>query len=84
MHLARAQHRSIWVRYQKWGFHFGPLGPEKRPSGKNRIDGCDGTEILLVLPLGIVRIDEKTANIHYIFMIHNALLWQWQRHLFKI
>ena len=29
---------------------------------KNGIDGCDGTEISLVLPRGIVRIDEKTAR----------------------
>ena len=31
VHLARAQHRSFWVRTQKWTLHFGPLGPEKRP-----------------------------------------------------
>ena len=47
-------------------FHFGPLGPKNGPfratSGKNRIDGCDGTEISVVLPLGIIRIDEKTAR----------------------
>ena len=30
--------------------------------GKNRIDGCDGTKISVVLPLGIIRIDEKTAR----------------------
>ena len=50
-------------------FHFGPWGPKngrngpiRATGGKNRIDGCDGTEISLVLPLGIVRIDEKTAR----------------------
>ena len=50
-------------------FHFGPWGPKngrngpiRATGGKNRIDGCDATEISLVLPLGIVRIDEKTAR----------------------
>ena len=40
----------------------GRNGPIQTIPGKNRIDGCDGTEILVVLPLGIIRIDEKTAR----------------------
>merc|ERR1712055_1204390 len=43
-----------------------PWGPKNGPfratGGKNRIDGCDGTEISVVLPLGIIRIDKKTAR----------------------
>ena len=29
---------------------------------KNRIDSCDGTKISVVLPLGIIRIDERTVR----------------------
>ena len=31
VHSARLARRRFWVRYQKWVFHFCPLGPEKRP-----------------------------------------------------
>ena len=45
-----------------WGPKNGRNGPFRATGGKNRIDGCDGTEISVVLPLGIIRIDEKTAR----------------------
>ena len=45
-----------------WGPKNGQNGPFRATGGKNRIDGCDGTEISVVLPLGIIRIDEKTAR----------------------
>ena len=48
---------------------FRPPGAQKTakttrfgPSAVNRIDGCDGTEISVVLPLEIIRIGGKTAR----------------------
>ena len=45
-----------------WGPKNDRNGPIRATDGKNRIDGCDATKISLVLPIGIVRIDEKTAR----------------------
>ena len=52
----------MYVPYWPPGPKNGRNGPLQAFGGKNRIDGCDATEISLVLPLGIVRIDEKTAR----------------------
>ena len=45
----------------------GQNGPFRAGGGKNQIDRCNGTEISVVLPLGIIRIDEKTAPLRPIF-----------------
>ena len=56
--------RSIWA---PWGPKNARNGPFRACNGKNRIDGCVRTEISVVWPLGIVRIDGKTAPLRPIF-----------------
>ena len=48
----------------RWGPKNGPF---RATGGKNRIDGCDGTEISVVLPLGIIRIDKKNGPLRPLF-----------------
>ena len=50
VHSAQSAHRSFWVMCKKCTLHFGPL--------KN---ACNATKILVVLPLGIFRIDSFMA-----------------------
>ena len=45
-----------------WGPKNDRNGPIRAIGGKKRIDGCNGTDISVVLPLGIIRIDGETAR----------------------
>ena len=63
-----APKRTFWSQNEPfWGPKNARNGPFQACNEKNRIDGCDGTEISGVLPLGIVRIAEKTAPLRPIF-----------------
>ena len=69
---------GIFCQHLGWarGIHKGCI--EFRDSNVNFL------QIMFNHCLNLTQISHFGSNIHYIFMIHNALLWQWQRHLFKI
>ena len=74
VHPAWPARRSFWVCIKSGRPILAPQGPKngqngpfRAISGKNRINGCDATEISVILPVGIFRIDSQTARLRLVF-----------------